>query len=111
MICLFCTLDLARKTSNSEDQTCKLGALRKILWDIRANWKDIGIDLKIAGGCLKVCVCICVCVCVCVSVCVCACVRVCVCACVWVGVILEAINVNRLHLLLCLKIEYNYYLS
>ena len=48
--------DRTESLSESKDRTSQLGALRKALWDGRANWKDIGIDLKIAAGTLKVCI-------------------------------------------------------
>ena len=48
--------DQTESLSESKDRTSRLGALRKALWDVRANWKDIGIDLKIATGTLKVCI-------------------------------------------------------
>ena len=46
---------LAKSISESKDRTSQLGTLRKALWDARANWNDIGIDLKITTGTLKVC--------------------------------------------------------
>ena len=39
-----------------DELTSQLGTLRNALWDGRAKWKDIGIDLKIATGTLEVCI-------------------------------------------------------
>ena len=41
--------------SDSEDPTCQLGALKRILWDVRARWEGLGIDLNIPKGTIEVC--------------------------------------------------------
>ena len=38
----------------SQDRTSQLGPLRMALWDARAKWDDIGIDLRIPKGTLEV---------------------------------------------------------
>ena len=38
----------------SQDRTSQLGPLRKALWEVRAKWEDIGIDIGIPMGTTEV---------------------------------------------------------
>ena len=45
---------LGSATETVEDHTNLLGSLRKALWDMRAKWEDLGIDLGISIGTIEV---------------------------------------------------------